>query len=105
MEYKNKRTWNDKWIIEHVYPGKTNGTFVEAGACSGIAGSSTYLLETQLGWTGFLFEPNDFFFKRLTGNRLNSKKFHACLGNGNDVEYIQFEEFEERIRKPNIKIP
>ena len=99
MEYKNKRTWNDKWIIEHVYPGKRNGTFVEAGVCSGIGGSSTYLLEDKLGWTGFIFEPSDFYWKPLSKIRPNSKKFHACLGDGNDVEYIEFEEFGESTTK------
>ena len=32
MKYWNKKTWNDRWIVETVFKGKRDGFFVEAGA-------------------------------------------------------------------------
>ena len=37
---------------------KQGGTFVEVGVGSGKHLSNTYLMETELGWTGVLVEPN-----------------------------------------------
>lgn len=37
---------------------KTHGFFVEIGVGNGKLISNTYLLETKLGWTGLLCEPN-----------------------------------------------
>lgn len=38
--------------------GKRNGTFVEVGVGTGKYLSNTYLMETELDWTGVLVEPN-----------------------------------------------
>jgi FkbM family methyltransferase len=56
--YFNTHTWNDRWIIEEVFPGMRNGFFVDVGAFHPVNSSSTYLLERELGWTGILIEPN-----------------------------------------------
>jgi FkbM family methyltransferase len=56
--YFNTHTWNDRWIIEEVFPGERNGFFVDVGAFHPVNSSSTYLLERELGWTGILIEPN-----------------------------------------------
>ncbi len=48
---------NDRWIVECVFPGKQNGYFLEAGAANGIWGSSCYVLEQELNWTGICVEP------------------------------------------------
>src|SRR5262249_1213130 len=37
--------YNDKWIIENVFPGLRRGYFVEAGALGGKWGTATYVLE------------------------------------------------------------
>ncbi|MGF1655659.1 MAG: glycosyltransferase [Verrucomicrobiales bacterium] len=65
-------TMNDRWIMEHVFPGKRNGFFVEAGAANGKAVSSCYLLEHRLGWKGLCIEPHSVFFKELLKNRPGS---------------------------------
>ena len=57
MQYYNDDTFNDRWVIEDVFPGKRRGFFIEAGAVMGKWGSSTYLLETELDWPGILVEP------------------------------------------------
>lgn len=100
MEYYNKNTWNDRWICEDVYPNKKDGIFVEAGACGGIYGSCTYVLE-QLGWTGFLFEPNIEWYEQCCKNRPNSQVFNLCLGIEEEVEYIQFEQAGRSTTKPH----
>ncbi len=77
--YHNE-TGNDRWIVESVFPGLRNGYFVEAGAASGIEGSSCYILEAELGWTGTCIEPHPEFFSSLEKNRPNSRTFNVCLG-------------------------
>lgn len=51
----------DRQIIR-FFGRKWRGTFVDVGANDGLHGSNTLLLE-QLGWHGFLIEPNE----RLAG--------------------------------------
>ena len=46
----------DKWIIHRVFPGVTDGYFVDIGAGDGIKDSNTKALE-DLGWTGVAIEP------------------------------------------------
>lgn len=46
----------DRWIIQKVFPGVTNGYFVDVGAGDGIKGSNTKALE-ELGWTGVAIDP------------------------------------------------
>ena len=78
MTYYNE-TLNDQWIVEHVFPGKREGYFVEAGAANGKAASSCYILETSLDWRGICIEPNDRFFGELLLNRPNSLCENLCI--------------------------
>lgn len=48
---------------------KRDGSFVEFGATNGIDLSNTYLLETELGWTGILAEPGRVWHPSLRANR------------------------------------
>ena len=48
---------------------KKDGYFVEFGACNGINGSNSYLLETKFGWKGILAEPAKAWHKELVKNR------------------------------------
>lgn len=72
-------TLNDRWIFEYIFPGKRGGYFLEAGAANGMAASSCYVLEKELGWTGICVEPNDHFFEQLVHNRPNSICEQVCL--------------------------
>jgi len=83
-------TLNDRWIVESVFPGKTNGYFLEAGAANGKEASSCYVLEKALGWTGICVEPNDAFFEKLLRNRPNSICEKTCLAKqAGKVSYIE----------------
>jgi FkbM family methyltransferase len=89
FKYRNE-TLNDRWIAEHVFPGKKNGYFVEAGAAGGIDASCTYVLEKAFGWTGICVEPNAEFFSQLRANRPNSLCENVCLAKENGkVLYIE----------------
>jgi len=89
LEYANDCA-NDLWIREIVFPGKTNGYFVEAGAADGMGGSSCYFLEKDLGWKGICIEPHDDFFNRLRENRPNSVSINACLSRQpGTVEFVE----------------
>ena len=79
FEYQNE-TANDRWIVEHVFPGLRGGYFIEAGAANGKAASSCYVLEKKLGWTGVCIEPHPAFFAELVRNRPLSRCYQVCLG-------------------------
>ena len=90
MEYTNQETKNDRWIVEHIFPGEYNKYFIEAGACGGIEASSCYVLEKHLRWRGICIEPNDDYFQQLVNNRPNSICENLCLSNQNKtVAYIK----------------
>jgi len=55
----------DKLIIETLFPGKTNGVFVDIGANDGVTFSNTYLLE-KLGWSGLVIEPIPSIYEQLS---------------------------------------
>jgi FkbM family methyltransferase len=46
----------DKWVTETVFPGVTDGFFLDVGSGDGITHSNTYTLE-QKGWTGICIDP------------------------------------------------
>src|SRR5687767_13765323 len=58
----------DLWVLWESGE-KSNGYFVEFGACGGKNLSNTYLLEKQYGWTGIVAEPNPVFHTELYANR------------------------------------
>lgn len=46
----------DKWVLERVFPGVSNGYFVDIGSSHGTIGSNSKALE-QRGWTGVCIDP------------------------------------------------
>src|SRR5215510_4291407 len=46
----------DKWVSEEVFPGVTNGFFLDVGSGDGTLLSNTKALE-QKGWTGICIDP------------------------------------------------
>lgn len=46
----------DKWVVEKMFPGVTNGFFLDVGSGHGTIGSNTKVLE-ELGWTGICVDP------------------------------------------------
>lgn len=68
----------DKWVVETLFPGKTDGVFVDIGAHDGVSFSNTYALE-RLGWTGLAVEPIPEVFERLAANR-SCATLRGCIG-------------------------
>jgi FkbM family methyltransferase len=50
------QTGQDKWVTEVMFPGVTNGYFVDVGSGDGIVGSNTKLIESK-GWKGICIDP------------------------------------------------
>ena len=46
----------DKWVIVKMFPGVTNGFFLDVGSGHGTIGSNTKALE-ELGWSGICVDP------------------------------------------------
>lgn len=46
----------DKWVIFRMFPGVTNGFFLDVGSGHGTIGSNTKALE-DLGWSGICIDP------------------------------------------------
>src|SRR6188474_3433390 len=46
----------DKWVIGRMFPGVTDGFFLDVGSGHGTIGSNTKALE-DLGWTGICVDP------------------------------------------------
>jgi FkbM family methyltransferase len=46
----------DKWVIGKMFPGVTNGFFLDVGSGHGTIGSNTKALE-DVGWTGICVDP------------------------------------------------
>jgi FkbM family methyltransferase len=44
-------------VIDRIFRGKRDGTFVDVGGYDGLTGSNTFFLEIFRGWTGVLVEP------------------------------------------------
>jgi len=78
-------TNNDRWLIEHVFPGKTDGFYLELGMGPPIHESATYNLEL-LGWTGVSYEPNPKLFAHADQRR-NPVLQLAVWSHTGDVEF------------------
>ena len=59
----------DRFLNEHVFHSKTNGTFVDIGAHDGKTFSNTYFFEKYLGWTGIAIEPLSGPYEKLKATR------------------------------------
>jgi len=71
MDYKGQLL-QDQWIIEQVFPGVTDGYYLDIGAYDGVCISNTYNLEL-LGWDGICIEPSPSLYPLLEENRKCNK--------------------------------
>ena len=59
----------DRYMNEHFFHNKKQGTFVDIGAHNGVTISNSLFYEKKLGWQGICVEPMPKIFKELRGNR------------------------------------
>lgn len=89
MNYKSQYG-QDKWIVEEVFPQKTDGYFVELAAGDGVFLSNTYVLERDLGWKGLCIEPNKKSYQQLILHRTCTCSDQVVLQDGFEVEFIEY---------------
>tara|TARA_Y100001968_G_scaffold311662_1_gene333993 strand:+ start:101 stop:1309 length:1209 start_codon:yes stop_codon:yes gene_type:complete len=63
---------------------KKAGYFVEFGACDGLVGSNSYLLEKVFQWNGILAEPSSFWHPKLHRNRSVNIETRCVWKSSND---------------------
>jgi len=71
---------------------KKKGFFVEFGACDGLIGSNSYLLEKYFNWNGILAEPGVFWHSKLKQSRAVNIETN-CVWKSSD-EKVLFNETE-----------
>ncbi|NCA74621.1 MAG: FkbM family methyltransferase [Gammaproteobacteria bacterium] len=71
----------DKFVAEHVFPGKEEGVFVDVGANDGVTLSNSYFFETKRRWTGLCVEPLPDVFRKLQERRPKSFCENVCIAN------------------------
>jgi FkbM family methyltransferase len=69
----------DKFVAEHVFPGKEEGVFVDVGANDGVTLSNSYFFETKRKWTGLCVEPLPEVFEMLRESRPKSFCENVCI--------------------------
>ncbi len=70
--------------------GTASGFFVEFGACNGVEGSNTLLLERNYSWNGLLAEPGRQWHQDLQINRKCSVD-HRCVfsSSGKSIDFVE----------------
>ena len=59
--------------------GLRGGTFLECGAFDGETASNTLPLEYEYGWSGYLIEPNPYYYTQIVGKNRNVTSLNACI--------------------------
>lgn len=80
----------DHWVIEEVFPNKTDGYFIEIGAADGIQFSNTKALE-DLGWTGILVEPHPIMAALCRMNRKSQVIQKAIASHSGKVSFTAYD--------------
>ena len=79
-------------MMEILEWGKRGGTFFEAGAADGMAGSNTMKLELKYGWTGLLVEADpDNYGRLLRESSRNVLSVGACISRKTHPETVLFD--------------
>lgn len=73
----------DKWVIFRMFPGVTNGFFLDVGSGHGTIGSNTKALE-DLGWTGICIDP---FPTAMEGRTCRMEKVVVSSTAGETVKF------------------
>ena len=73
----------DKWVIGKMFPGVTDGFFLDVGSGHGTIGSNTKALE-DLGWTGICVDP---FPTHMEGRTCRMEKVVVSSAAGQVVKF------------------
>src|SRR5689334_24222072 len=75
----------DRWVAEKVFPGVTNGYFLDVGSADGFLNSNTWALE-QRGWDGICIDP---FPSNMAGRKCQMFKDAVDAEGGKRVEFTE----------------
>jgi FkbM family methyltransferase len=76
----------DRYLAEQMFPGRTDGFFVDIGAHDGVTFSNSLHFE-RLGWKGICIEPNPEVFKQLRERR-SCECLNTCVSEvSGEVEF------------------
>lgn len=89
VEYKSQ-IGQDKWVVEEVFKGMTNGFFVDIGAGDGVCISNTYVLEKEYQWDGICVEANLATFEMLKSNRKCAVDNSFVLDDRAEIEFREY---------------
>ena len=82
----------DRYLDEHVFGGKTGGTFLEVGGYDGATGSNCLFFETFRNWTGILVEPSPTQFAKASTFRRAECLQVAVADVEGEAEFLDIEE-------------
>jgi FkbM family methyltransferase len=81
---------------------KSNGFFVEFGACDGLHLSNTLLLEKKYNWKGILAEPSKQFNKKLKKNRSSIIDTRAVYSHSGEI--LKFKETNNQLDLSGLEL-
>ena len=106
----------DKWVSEGVFPGVTDGFFLDVGSGDGIEDSNTFVLE-QSGWRGICVDPFPTHMERRTCQTFKEvvyseagkqMLFHKAMGLGGLAETLgawkQYAEKADTVRFTTVTL-
>lgn len=73
----------DRWVAEKVFPGVSNGYFLDVGSADGFLNSNTWALE-QRGWTGICVDP---FPSNMAGRKCQMFRDAVDAEGGRKVQF------------------
>ncbi|PRW61481.1 methyltransferase fkbm family isoform A [Chlorella sorokiniana] len=71
----------DKWLMDHMFYNRRNGTYLEFGAMDGDQWSNTKWLHDNAGWKGLLIEADPGQYSALAQNRKQDITVGAAICN------------------------
>jgi FkbM family methyltransferase len=93
--------FQDLWIV-WMTEEKRDGYFVEVGAADGVYLSNTYYLESRLGWTGVIAEPNPRFAEPLKRRRCIVSPLCVSSTSGDRVGFLNVAAMGELSRMESV---
>lgn len=84
-------------LVHEIFKDLKYGYFVDVGAADGVQISNTYFLESEWEWDGICIEPHTSNFEKLRVNRQCVVDNSFVLRDGEEVDYIEFVEGDNKL--------
>ena len=79
-------------VVDRIYKGAREKTFVDVGGYDGVTGSNTLFLEERRGWTGLLVEPVPKMFEKARELRFCPCLQVAVAADDGEADFIEISE-------------